>query len=99
MGVDYENITGPIYLAIHVAAQKVLQVDKYPLDSLILRKAEDGPFKYLTETGWDSEKAINFACNNKKYQGPIMKMRGPERAALESKIDSDFSPKMCGWLD
>jgi hypothetical protein len=98
MGVNYDGIGAPIYLAMHVSAQKVLQIDKYPLDSLILRKAKDGPFRYLTENGWDSEKALKFACKNKQYQGPIMKMRGDERKVLEPKIDSDFSVEKCGWL-
>lgn len=99
MGVNYEGINGPIYLAMHVSAQKVLQIDKYPLDTLILRKAENGPFRYLTENGWDSERALKFACKNKQYQSPIMKMRGCERGIIEQKIDSDFSPENCGWLD
>jgi hypothetical protein len=99
MGVNYEGIGSPVYLAMHVAAQKILQLDKYPLDSLILRKAEDGPFKYLTENGWDSEKALKFVCKNRQYQYPIMKMRGAERKVIEPKIDSDFSPESCGWLD
>jgi len=38
MGVNLENIRDPIYQVVQVAAQKVLQIDKYPLDSLILRK-------------------------------------------------------------
>ena len=68
-------------MAIQVASQKVLQIDKYPLDSLILRKAEDGPFKYLVDAKWDSEKAIKLACS-KNYR--IMKMRGAERNALDN---------------
>jgi hypothetical protein len=99
MGVNYEGINGPVYLAMHVAAQKLLQIDKYPVNLLILRKAEDGPFKYLKENEWNSERAIEFVCKNKKYQYPIMKMRGPERNIVELKIDSDFSAKNCGWLD
>ena len=85
-------------MAIHVAAQKVLQIDKYPLDSFILRKAEDGPFKYLVDAKWDSEKALHLACSNKKYQFPIMKMRGAERNVLEKGIDYDLSPTICEWI-
>ena len=99
MGVNFEGIGSPYYLAMHISAQKILQLDRYPLDTLILRKAEDGPFKYLTENGWNSEKALKFVCKNKKYQTPIMKMRGDERKVIEAKIDSDFSPEKCGWLD
>ena len=98
MGVDFQGISNPHYLAIHVAAQKVLQIDKYPRDTLILRKAEDGPFKYLVEAKWDSGKALQLACSNQKYQTPIMKMRGDERNALEKRIDYDLSAEMCGWV-
>ena len=96
LGVDFEKINDPIYLAMHVAAQKVLQIDKYPLDSLILRKAEDGPFKYLVDAKWDSEKALRLACSNKKYQFPIMKMRGAERNVLEK--EPDLSQSICEWI-
>lgn len=99
MGVDYEKINGPIYLAMHVSAQKVLQLDKYPTDTLILQKAEDGPFRYLVDSGWDSEKALKLVCSNRSYQTPIMKMRGNERKVIEKYIDSSMSPSKCGWLD
>ena len=98
MGVDFEKINGPNYLAIHVAAQKVLQIDTYPLNLLILKKAEDGPYRYLTENNWDSEKAVRAACENKKYQLPLMKMRKAERNILDTFINSDLSPEKCGWL-
>jgi hypothetical protein len=32
MKVDIQNIVYPDYLACHVSAQKVLQIDKYPID-------------------------------------------------------------------
>jgi len=98
MGVDLQNINGPIYLAMHVSAQKVLQIDKYPVDKLILKKAEDGPFKYLVDAKWDSEKALFLACSDDSYYRPIMKMRGKERKIMEEKIDSELSVKRCGWL-
>jgi hypothetical protein len=98
MGVDFQGISDPHYLAIHIAAQKVLQIDKYPIDSLILKKAEDGPFKYLVEAKWDSGKALQLACSNQKYQAPIMKMRGDERNELEKRIEFDLSPEICGWV-
>ena len=99
MGVDFERLSDPIYLAMHVAAQKIIQIDKYPLDTLILKKAEDGPFKYLVDAKWESEKALKLACGNKKYQRPIMKMRGGERNVMEKEIEYDLSPERCGWLD
>jgi hypothetical protein len=98
MGVDVEKIDNPEYLAIHVSAQKVLQVDKYPLSNLVLRRAEDGPYKYLTEASWDSAKGLELACKNKSLQGELMKMRSHERNILENFIDSELSPAKCGWL-
>ena len=99
MGVDFEKIGGPIYLAMHVAAQKVLQLDKYPLESLYLQKAEDGPFRYLVDAKWDSHKAVRLACEDPSYQGPIMKIRGAERGVLEAEINNELSNERCGWLD
>ncbi len=99
MGVDIQKINDPIYLAMHVAAQKVLQIDKYPLKGILLRKAEDGPFKYLVDTNWEAEKALELACVDRSYQKPIMKMRGGERNELEKNIDLSLSLERCGWLD
>ena len=97
MGVDIEKITIPIYLAMHVSAQKVLQLDQYPMESMILRKAEDGPFRYLVDAKWDSEKAVRAACLDPSYQTPILKMRGIERSVVEKGIDDEFSEENCGW--
>jgi hypothetical protein len=96
--VDFQKIDNPIYLAMHVSAQKVLQVDKYPLELLILKKAEDGPFRYLVDTKWNSEKALDVACSDKRYQEPIMKIRGAERGILEKKINDDLSIEKCEWI-
>jgi len=98
MGVDLQGIDNPVYLAMHVAAQKVLQLDQYPLDSLYLQRAEDGPFRYLVDAKWNSEKALSLACYDSQYQGPIMKMRGNERKVLEEKIEDDLSLEKCGWI-
>jgi hypothetical protein len=97
MGVDIEKITIPIYLAMHVSAQKVLQLDQYPMESMILRKAEEGPFRYLVDAKWDSEKAVRAACLDSSYQTPILKMRGGERSVVEKGIEDEFSEENCGW--
>jgi len=99
MGINFQNMNDPIYLAIQIAAQKVLQIDRYPTDQLILQKAEDGPFRYLVDAKWDSEKALLLACSNKKYQGPIMKMREVERKVMEEKFDFELSNDKCGWIN
>lgn len=96
--IDFQGIDNPIYLSMHISAQKVLQWDEYPTDVLILRKAEDGPFRYLVDAKWNSEKALDVACNNKSYQTPIMKIRGNERDILEKKINNELSLEKCEWL-
>jgi hypothetical protein len=96
--VDFQGINNPIYLAMHVAAQKVLQWDEYPTEGLILRKAEDGPFRYLVDAKWDSEKGLKLACMDKSYQTPIMKIRGAERNVLEKKINDELSLEKCEWI-
>lgn len=85
MGVDFQKISYPDYLAIHVSAQKVLQIDKYPLDRLILYKAEDGPYKYLYDTNWDSILGIYEAGHHPSQSYPLLKMRGLERGLYIDK--------------
>ena len=93
-GIDMQNNRDPS--AIHVAAQKILQIDRYPLDRLILRKAEDGeiyqgsvyvrfttkiaPFAYLVRAKWDSEKALSSAC---MMNYPMMTLRDADRLVLD----------------
>ena len=98
MNVDFQNISIPNYLAIHISAQKILQYNKYSLKTLILEKAEDGPFKYLVDSKWYSDKALSLACIDKKYQTPLMKMRSDERYILDKGLDYDLSLEKCGWL-
>lgn len=97
LGVDISKIIAPEYLAQHVAAQKVLQIDRYPRDRMYLRRAEDGPFRYLVDNDWDSAKALQAACANSAYQTPMMKLRGVERGVLESELDGELSVARCGW--
>jgi len=97
MGVDFQGIYIPNYLTMHISAQKILQIDKYPLNSIILKKAEDGPLKYLFEKKWNAKNAFKLACNNSQYN-TFMKMRGNERNVLEKNLD-EFSSEKCGWFD
>jgi hypothetical protein len=99
MGVQFNKFRDPFYLAAYVAALKVIEVDKYPLDTLILRISEEGPFKYLKDSMWYSDKALRLACLEKKYQSPLMKMRSDERYLMEKELDNDLSCEKCGWLD
>ena len=68
------------YLAIHVAAQTVLQYHGYPVLSCGLQRAEDGPLQYLALVDWSSRRALerlpSLVC-------PILKLRKAERDIVE----------------
>jgi len=99
MGVRFDKLTDPFYLAAYVAAQKVIQIDKYPLDTLFLRESSNGPYKYLNDANWFADVGIKLACGNKKYRRPIMKMSSDVRAEFDKGIDFELSNEKCGWLD
>ena len=99
MGANFSKFRDAHYLAAYVAALKVIEVDKYPQDTLILRDSEKGPFKYLVDSKWYSDKALSLACIDKKYQTPLMKMRSDERHILDKGLDYDLSLEKCGWLE
>lgn len=83
LGVDIQNISTPEYLAVHVAAQYVLQIMKYPISRMILLKAEDGPWAYLVRNDWDSHKAV-LEIKNGTAKEDLVKMRGIERKFIET---------------
>ena len=99
MGINFSEIRDPHYLAIYIAALKIIEVDKYPQDTLILRNSEEGPFRYLKDATWYPDRAMKLACVDRSYQGPIMKMRSDERKILEAELDNDLSLEKCGWLE
>lgn len=82
-GVDRQEIDVP-YLAMHFAAQVVLQRRPKNTD-MTLYRAEDTAFKYLTDTGWDSRRAVEGLADG---TGPLpgryaVKFRGEERGVIE----------------
>jgi hypothetical protein len=88
-GVQYDKISGPVYLFMHVCAQKVLQKDMSPDEikkTFFLRTAEDTAFKYLTANGWDSAKSLESLCKGENVM-PLIKFRGAERGYLEDHPD------------
>lgn len=99
MGIDVSkwSVT-PNYITMHVAAQKLLQIDKYPLDKLVLWPSEKGPFRYLVENEWNSQKAIAKACDDLRYRQPFLKLRGPDRSVLDSELDGALSNGKCKWI-
>ncbi len=98
MGVNLDEFGAKTYLAMHVAAQKLIQIDKYPLWKLALQHSEEGPFRLTHDTEWeDPVKAVRLVCNDPFYRRPFAKLRGQERAALENGIDGEFSNEKCKW--
>lgn len=98
-GVDLQNIKDRPYLAMHCAAQAVMQ--RTPGGRLRawglhrLPDAEDGPLQYLVQGGWRSRAAVRALVAN-EVGGPfgqdrtaigagtaLTKMRGSERLAFE----------------
>ncbi len=97
IGVDFSS-QNPIDTVHLLAAYKVLQLDKFPTDSFIL-KPNSSIYQHLIKTNGDSEKALKLACANKKYQSPLLHFRPEDLKTLEAQIEYDLSPEVCGWLD
>ena len=90
--IRIDGIVGPGYLAIHVAAQVVLQYHQYPTDRMKLDMAEGGPYYYLHQNNWDSFKAIDWLFNNISTDPvfdkiPFIKFRGCERGVFSKSDD------------
>ncbi len=84
LNVDPQGIPPSLhtYLAIHMAAQYVLQELKYPINKMSLLKCEEGPFLYLVENNWNSEKAVEDVIKN-RVNTDLIKLRGEERKVFE----------------
>jgi hypothetical protein len=91
-GVALQNISGREYLAMHCAAQRVMQQLVNP-GTLRLQAAEEGPYKFLVAPGveWDSARALSYCIDHwdeLRRDVPFLKLRGPERHAL-AKLDPE----------
>jgi hypothetical protein len=93
-----DHYTDPIGNAIQIAAQKVIQVDRYPLDSVLLNGLEDGPMSYLTEAKWNSEKGLQLLCSDTKKREPLLILREEDCNELNKRIDFDLSNDICKWV-
>jgi hypothetical protein len=80
---DFQNISTPWYLTMHIAAQYVLQNENVNT-SMYLMKAEDGPLKYLDVNNWKSEQAIDSLIRGENIT-PLIKFRGDERKIIDKK--------------
>ncbi len=80
--IDLQKIPNDLksYLASHCSLQKVLQTNPpYKMQTL---KAEDGPYRPITDANWDSGKAIDNIISLKYQNVPMIKLRGEERKIL-----------------
>jgi len=86
-GVDPQRISIDMqtYLAIHMAAQYVMQVEHYPTQKMAFKKAEDGPFLFLVQNGWDSDKAVTDILQGKVHTD-LVKLRKDDREILEKNL-------------
>lgn len=84
---DLQKIDLPEYLAIHVAAQRVLQRNKNApytdLELVSAIQATNGPLHYLSKVAWSSEDAIKSICTN---QTSLVKLRGNERRVAQRNL-------------
>ena len=90
-GISMQNIGFfAYYLAIHAAFQSVIQRHPELTKHLSVRKAEDGPFKYLVKTGWNVEASVhNFIHEDESsyHYTPFIKLRKNERRVLNMILD------------
>ena len=94
--IDVDYLRDPIESASEVALQTVLQHTKYPLDSLLLTKAEDGALKYLLTAKGDSQTGLELACQTPAAsRTPLLKIMDITDPDWERKWSTD----RCGWLD
>jgi mannosyltransferase OCH1-like enzyme len=84
----FQKINQPNYLCIHISAQKVLQEQPCVPSKLLLYKAENTAYKYLTDAAWDSKRAIQLLQHPSPYNYlPVLKMRSGERNELAAQPD------------
>jgi hypothetical protein len=85
-GVDLtgmkENGLGVVYLAIHVAAKRVMAFGpgKY---RLCLERSEDAPYKFEFDHRWSHRKALKAVATGKYKDLPVLKLNGFARNVAE----------------
>jgi hypothetical protein len=99
MGVDLSPFSDPIQQAMLVAAQKVLQLDAYPRETLLLQSAEQGPLRHRMEAKGDAEKGLQMSCLYPTNRYKIMILREEEQKIMEQELDYSLSNDICKWVD
>lgn len=83
---DLQNIPSREYLTMHIAAQKVIQRMPEATLEMYLMRAGEGPFLYLVENDWDTNRAVNSLVGNSRYGKQLMiKLRGTERDFIQKE--------------
>ena len=93
-----DHFINPIGNAVQLAAQKVIQVDNYPLESVLLNGLEDGPMSDLHHAKWNSEKGLQMLCSDTKKREPLLILREEDCKELETRIDFYLSNEVCKWV-
>lgn len=85
----------PSYCKIHVAMQKIIQIDGITLlTSEAAETAPAGPYQYLAAMGWDADRFCKLLLDPWVGDVPIFfKLRSHERAACEKKLISELPDK------
>lgn len=90
-GVDLQNISMPEYLAIHLAAQKTLQLlgPWNDLEIVSATQPDIGPFYFLDQHGWNSDDAVAALCaaSSSSVATALIKFRGMDRKTIEQRPD------------
>lgn len=99
MGMDLTPFHDPIQQVMLVAAQKVLQLDQYPIDTLVLQSTEEGPLRYRMDTKGNVEKGLQLACMVPRYRYPILLLQKDGEKIMEQEMDHSLNNSRCNWLD
>lgn len=82
--IDLQNLYDSLpYLIMHATLAKCIQTNKYNY-KLLKATSENGPFQYLHDNNWESEKSIKSICNGTNQY--MVKLRGIDRKILENNI-------------
>jgi hypothetical protein len=87
-GVHLQNIDGVEYLAMHVAAQKIVQTSPPNKYKLHLIRAEDTAFAHMVndEGKWDDGNAHTRIIQKKRIDQPLLKIVGYVRNRILSEV-------------
>lgn len=87
------------YLAMHIAAQKLIQIDKLSLQNAVLEETSvRGPMRFLIKNRWNAKKAIREVCLDKSLRKPFLKFHGPSREEFSKLVETELTNERCEWF-